>query len=174
MGKSTLYYLHPELTGIARVNMDEIARSIGDWKDPSVALEAGKRAVKLKNQFLNAGISFNQETTLCGHDPIKTIKQAKEAGYNVEMHYVGVDSVEICKERIRKRVADGGHGVPDEVVERRYEVSFDHLNKVLPDCDRIWFYENTSEMILFGIYDHGSFRVVGDRLPKWFKDYVKI
>lgn len=174
VGKSTLYYIHPELQGIARVNMDEIAHNIGDWQDMSVMFEAGKRAIRLREQYLSKGISFNQETTLCGHDPVKTIRRAKALGYIVEMYYVGVDSVEICKERIRKRVSKGGHGVSDDLVERRYRKSFENLNIVLPDCNRAWFYDNTSEMTLFGIYDNGTFKAVKERIPKWFTKYVRL
>ena len=35
-------------------------------------------------------------------------------------HYVGIESVEIAKQRIAYRVAHGGHGIPDADVERRY------------------------------------------------------
>lgn len=173
-GKSTLYYLHPELKDIARVNMDEIARSIGNWSDMSVMFEAGKRAVRLRKRFFAEGISFNQETTLCGHDPLNSIKKAKELGYIVEMHYVGVESVEICKERIRKRVLEGGHVVPDNLVERRYKTSFDNLRKVLTECDKIWLYDNTDEMTLFGIYNNGVFRPVNEKIPRWFSNYVRL
>ena len=38
-------------------------------------------------QYLKDGISFNQETTLCGKSIIKNIQKAKEYGYYIEMHY---------------------------------------------------------------------------------------
>lgn len=170
-GKSTLYYLHPELQNEARVNMDEIARGLGDWKDMSVALEAGRRAIKLRNDFFEKGISFNQETTLCGHDPINTIIKARKLGYYIEMHYVGVDSPEICKERVRKRVAEGGHGVDEEVIERRYVTSLINLKKAIPLCNKILFYDNTSMIELFCIYNDGCYKFLR-RLPKWFKENV--
>jgi len=77
------------------------------------------------------GFTFNQETTLCGNVILNSIKKAKELGYVVEMHYVGLDSVELAKERIRKRVETGGHDIPEIDVERRYEKSFENLTKVL-------------------------------------------
>ena len=46
---------------------------------------------------------------------VKNIEKARDAGFNIEMHYIGVESVDICKERIRHRVKNGGHGIPDEV-----------------------------------------------------------
>lgn len=172
VGKSTLYYLHPELQSVARINMDEIASKLGSWKDLSVVMKAGKEAIRLKEQYLREGSPFNQETTLCGRDIINTIRRAKETGYFIEMHYVGVSSVNICKERIRKRVADGGHGVSDDVVERRYRTSFENLKVVMPMCNKIFFYDNTQKMVLFCIEDNGKLKFLKDSIPEWFVKYV--
>ena len=68
---------------------------------------------------------------------IKNIEYAKSHGYKVEIHYVGVESVEIAKERIAYRVEHGGHGIPDVDVERRYIESFKQLNKIKAKCDLI-------------------------------------
>lgn len=65
-GKSTLYEALNELKGMPRINTDEIVKELGDWRDTSVLMTAGKKAVKLLNQYLSEGISFNPETTLCG------------------------------------------------------------------------------------------------------------
>lgn len=49
-----------------RINTDEIVREIGAWNNFNDVMTAGKIAVeKIQYNFLN-GISFNQETTLCG------------------------------------------------------------------------------------------------------------
>ena len=57
---------------------------------------------------------------MCGKAILKNIKKAKELGYFVELHYVGVDNVDIEKERVRHRVQQGGHGIPEADIERRY------------------------------------------------------
>lgn len=66
---------------------------------------------------MEQGVTFNQETTLCGHVILKNIQRAKQDGYLIEMHYVGVDSPETAKQRIAKRVELGGHGIPEQDVE---------------------------------------------------------
>ena len=96
-GKSTLYETLDELKEMPRVNTDEIVKTLGDWRDASILMAAGKQAVRLLNQYIEEGVTFNQETTLCGKAILKNIKKAKEKGYCIEMHYVGVDSVEIAK-----------------------------------------------------------------------------
>mgnify|MGYP003370965318 CR=1 FL=1 len=144
-GKSTLYETLDELKGMPRINTDEIVREMGDWRDTTVLMNAGKTAVKLLNQYLMKGISFNQETTLCGKSIIRNIRKAKKLGYCIELHYVGVDTVEIAKDRVKARVNKGGHGISEEDIEKRYVETFCNLKEILKDCDLAAFYDNTEE-----------------------------
>ena len=75
------------------VNTDEILREFGDWRNTSDLMKAGRIAVERLNSYLSEGITFNQETTLCGHSILRTIYRAKQLGYVIELHYVCVDSV---------------------------------------------------------------------------------
>ena len=78
-GKSTLYQMDPDLKGEYRVNADEILKeSGGDWRNPKDAFSAGRKAVERLKQYIEEGVSFNQETTLCGNTVLKNIKLAKE------------------------------------------------------------------------------------------------
>ena len=56
---------------------------------------------------------YNQETTLTGKNIIKAIKEIKEKGYTIHLYYVGVDSPEIAKQRVKNRVKRGGHDIPE-------------------------------------------------------------
>ena len=49
VGKSTLFYLLHELTGMPRVNTDEIVREFGKWDNPIDVMKAGKIARKTKS-----------------------------------------------------------------------------------------------------------------------------
>ena len=64
-GKSTLYQMYDRFEGMPRVNVDEIMREIGDWKNSQDVFTAGKIAVKSISKYLEDGIAFNQETTAC-------------------------------------------------------------------------------------------------------------
>lgn len=65
-GKSTFYQSIRNVEDMPRVNADEIVRQHGDWKNASDVIAAGKIAVKKVATYLAQGITFNQETTLCG------------------------------------------------------------------------------------------------------------
>ncbi|MDO4469370.1 MAG: zeta toxin family protein [Bacillota bacterium] len=169
-GKSTLYETLNELKGMPRINIDEIVKELGDWRDTSVLMTAGRKAVTLLNQYLSEGISFNQETTLCGKAILKNIRKAKEMGYRIELHYVGVDSVDIAKERVKLRVSEGGHGIPEADIERRYVETFKNLKDVLKYCDLAAFYDNTVQFHRFAIFRNGKIARVSNTLPIWFKE----
>ncbi len=171
-GKSTLYNTTKNLKPLPRVNTDEIVREIGSWKDASIVMEAGKIAVKRIEEYLLKGESFNQETTLCGHSILNNIERAKKLGYRIELIYVGVDSVEIAKQRIAKRVADGGHGIPDADVSRRYYESFDNLKKIISKCDLVSLCDNTQELRRFAIYKNGTLCRLSKQVPVWYNEYV--
>ena len=116
-GKSTLYQILDNLKKMPRVNTDEIVKELGDWRNTSDVLKAGKIAVQLIDKYFSEGISFNQESTLCGKSIIKNFKRAKQLGYTIELHYVGVDSVETAKRRVAERVQNGGHGIPESDID---------------------------------------------------------
>ena len=58
-----------------RVNMDEIVREFGSWKNESDAFKAGKIAVGKISSYFREALSFNQEVTLCGQSIWKNIEK---------------------------------------------------------------------------------------------------
>ncbi|GFI10827.1 MAG: ATPase [Lachnospiraceae bacterium] len=169
-GKSTLYQTLQSLQDMPRVNTDEILKEFGDWKNPADVMTAGKIAVKQIQQYFSEGISFNQETTLCGKSILNNIKKAKKEGYVIELHYVGVESAAIAMERVLKRVKQGGHGIPKKDIDRRFINSFYNLKIVLPDCDLAAFYDNTIKFHRFAIYKNGRPLRISQHVPEWFKN----
>jgi len=136
----------------------------------SDVFKAGKIAVKKIKECFDQGITFNQETTLCGASIIQNIKLAKSLGYKIELHYVGVASVDIAKERIAYRVSQGGHGIPDADVERRYTESFNCLKEIIGLCDLAVLYDNTDCFNRFAIYQKGKLFDVADNRPDWYNE----
>ncbi len=167
-GKSTLYQSNEALKNMPRINTDEIVKGLGDWKNPADVFKAGKIAVKKMNEYLTSGISFNQETTLCGKTIVRNILKAKEQGYIIELHYVGVDSLQIAKERVKYRVEHGGHGIPEKDIEKRYIETFKQLNVILDKCDLAAFYDNTESFRRFAICRNGELIRISHKVPKWF------
>lgn len=171
-GKSTLYQTLRSMQNMPRVNTDEILKEFGDWRNGKDLVKAGKIAVSRIEEYFSREISFNQETTLCGRSVLNNLRKAKDCGYIIELHYVGLDSADLAKERVRFRVAHGGHGIPEELIEKRYKDSLLNLRKVLPLCDLAVIYDNTEKFRRFAIFRKGVPARISRNVPEWYKNYT--
>lgn len=164
------------LQKMQRVNLDEIVKKIGDWKNIDDVVKAGKMSIRQIKSYFEKGNSFCQETTLCGRDILKNINIAKTKGYKVELLYVGLENAEIAKERVKERVKKGGHGISDEDIERRYDKSLQNLKEVLVQCDSAVFIDNTYEFRPFARYDGNNLKLIygQEEVPNWFKNHICI
>ena len=81
------------------------------------------------------------------------LREAKSAGYVVELVYIWLSSVELALSRVRGRVAQGGHDIPAATVERRYHRGLRNLfDLYLPLCD-LWTIADNSDVELVTIAD---------------------
>lgn len=171
-GKTSLYNIYPGLRRGRRVNSDEIRRDNGwDWRNPADSFRAGKIAAKLLDEAFKNGEAVCQETTLTGHGILNHIRKAKELGYRIEMHYVGLESVAIAKARVARRVSLGGHGIPDADIERRYAQSMANVREVAPIVDELVLYDNSRgavEWTQIAKYANGKLLDEGADLPAWY------
>ena len=117
-GKSTIYNTTNFYENNNRLNPDEILVSNGgDWKNEKDQVKAGMEAVRRINYFIEQGISFSQEITLTGQSILRNIQKAKEQGFSIELYYIGLNSPELAVERVNSRVANGGHGIPEDTIK---------------------------------------------------------
>lgn len=79
----------------------------------------------------------------------------------------------IAKERVLERIKQGGHGIAEKDIERRYVDTFDNLNLALPKCDLTAFYDNTIEFRRFAIYKKGNPVRVSRNVPMWYEQFIE-
>jgi len=121
-GKTTASFtVLPEMLDCREfVNADEIARGLSPFQPEKVAIEAGRVMLGRIENLLNENSDFAFETTLATKSYKSTILRAQENGYNVTLLFFWLRTVELAKERVRIRVAEGGHNIEEDVIERRY------------------------------------------------------
>lgn len=171
-GKTTLYQTNKDYKDMPRINMDEIVREFGSWRVSADISKAGMLAVRKIKEYFENGVTFNQETTLCGHMILKNIERAKQLGYEIDLNYVGLDSVETAKERVAIRVKNGGHGIPEEDIERRYYESISNLEKLIPVCEHVKIYDNSRSFTRIATFVNGKCVDSAEYLPEWCKSFV--
>ncbi|QJD95724.1 AAA family ATPase [Mucilaginibacter robiniae] len=127
------------------VNADNIAAGLSPFNPESVALEAGRIMLQRIRQLLYEQADFALETTLSTRSYVTFIKDAVKQGYEVTLVFFWLSSPEVARYRVAKRVSNGGHHIPDEVVERRYYRGiWNLLNLYLPVCDNWMVIDNNN------------------------------
>ncbi|MGN7293522.1 zeta toxin family protein [Rhizobium sp. SAFR-030] len=140
-GKSTLYSLI-DLPG-AFINADEIAARISPANPELAAVQAGREVLRMIDEMFAHRRSFVYETTLSSHQSIKVISRARQSGYKTQIVFIALQSAELHIQRVRDRVAKGGHHIPDETIRRRFEMSLEKLPLAVPYCDELAIFNNS-------------------------------
>jgi len=128
------------------LNADLIARGLSPFAPESAAFEAGKIMLAQIVARLKARTSFAFETTLSGLGYARQIPRWRAAGYRVKLIFLSLPSVSLALARIRARVAQGGHDVPEAVVRRRYSRGLENFNRVYRRLVDHWaLYDNSGQ-----------------------------
>lgn len=145
-GKSTLISQLKSggMTNAPVLDADAHAKNL-TGTDAQRNLEAGRWVIAETRAAIAEGRSFIRETTLTSWESQRTMFEAKEAGYRVDFHYVGADSVKTTMARVEERVRKGGHDISETTQARRFETSLKNAGAVLSLTDRATFYDNTSD-----------------------------
>ncbi len=155
-GKTTFFNTQLADTGLRFINADEIALELG-----VDAYEAAKLADSLRRALVARKESFAFETVFS--DPVGEkvgfLKEAKEQGYQVALIFIRIADVETSKQRVSMRVMKGGHDVPDEKLEQRFERTLANLRRAIDSLPLVVVFDN-SDMSrpyqLEAIYQNGT------------------
>lgn len=118
------------------VNADLIAAGLSPFTPETASLKAGRLMLEQIREYVHAGESFGFETTLSGRTYARQIPDWQRSGYWVKLFFLWLPRVEIAIDRVARRVAQGGHSVPEDVIRRRFDAglrNLEHLYKPLVD-----------------------------------------
>jgi predicted ABC-type ATPase len=148
-GKSTIGGEAFRAAGIEFFNPDEAARRIRSVAPHFTPAEANSAAWHHGRRLLERAIAerldFAFETTLGGETMTSLLERAAAAGSEVRVWYVGLAGPELHIERVRRRVAKGGHGIPEADIRRRYDRSRLNLIRLMPKLAELRVYDNSAE-----------------------------
>ena len=146
-GKTTASFnILPDLLNCKEfVNADEIARGLSPFQPENVSIEAGRLMLKRIDELINSNQDFSFETTLSTRSFINTIEYAKSKGYYITLIFFWLESIELAKDRVKKRVTEGGHNIESDVIERRYKAGIKNLfNLYFNKVDSLLIYDNST------------------------------
>ncbi|WP_199885883.1 zeta toxin family protein, partial [Flavobacterium bizetiae] len=147
-GKTTASYtILPEILNCKEfVNADEIAKGLSPFQPEKVSFEAERIMLHRIGELLEKEADFAFETTLSAKSYISIIKKAQSQGYFVTLVFFWLNSIELAKQRVIIRVSEGGHNIPEDVIERRYTRGIKNFFKIyLNACDNVMLFDNSNK-----------------------------
>jgi predicted ABC-type ATPase len=146
-GKTTfaMDYL-PEIANCRNfINADMIAQGISPLDTVSAQYEAGRLFLQEIHKNIANRRSFAFETTLAGRSHLNLIKRLKKDSWRIVMYFMWVQDADFSRDRVRQRVEDGGHDIPENVIYRRYpRIMHNFIYNYMPLCDELSCYDNSN------------------------------
>jgi predicted ABC-type ATPase len=152
------------------INPDVLSERIR--QNESLSLRAANlEAVIRISSWLEASIAAHQtvgvETVLSTNKYRTLVLAAKARGFEVRLIYVLLRSAELNIERVRLRVAKGGHNVPKSKIVARRQRSLDQLPWFLDQADQAWMFDNSeASPRLMGTKNEGVIILDPSALPE--------
>src|SRR5262245_5969124 len=136
-------YFDARRAALIYLNADEVARNPAfiALSQPQRDIRAGREMLKQIDALVATGASFMFETTLASLSYARKIAMWRKKGYVVALIYLRLPSADMSVERVRRRVLQGGHGIPEDVIRRRFAKSdhyFETLYKSIVDEWYVW------------------------------------
>jgi predicted ABC-type ATPase len=126
------------------VNADEIARGLSPFNPEHAAFAAGRLMLQRIRELIGNRVSFAFETTCSGRAHLPILRRCKADGWRVTLLYLWLPSPRAALDRVARRVREGGHSVPNDVVVRRYWAGLTNLQLLyLPLADIAVIYDNS-------------------------------
>jgi predicted ABC-type ATPase len=92
----------------------------------------------------------------------------RENGYETSLIFLGTNNVEINKSRVQTRVNEGGHNIPEAIIEQRYQTGLSYLkSEILNFTEAILVDVSTGPAIEMAHMQQG--RIISKELeaPEW-------
>jgi predicted ABC-type ATPase len=130
----------------------------------------------LRRRLLKHQVSFTFETVMSASDKVELLFMARNLGYRTYLYYVATDDPAINISRVRARVAQGGHPVPEDKIVSRYFRSLDLLLDAIRHTDRAFVFDNsTTDAEPKWVAETSSgkdIEIKADPMPAWFHQAV--
>lgn len=145
-GKTTFAreFLPNEASCPVFVNADLIAAGLSPFAPDLAALKAGRLMLETIAELAAKGENFAFETTLSGLTYARHIPRWQAAQYYVTLIFLSLPSPEMAIARVDERVRQGGHGVPEIVIRRRFSAGLQNFHRIYRDMVDAWSYYDNS------------------------------
>jgi predicted ABC-type ATPase len=147
-GKSTMAprLLQDALAVSEFVNADSIATGLSAFRPDSVAIGAGRVMLARLRALAQTRADFAFETTLASRSFAPWLIKLGRSGYRVHVAFLSLPDPDLAVARVAERVRQGGHGVAETVVRRRFATGLKNFFGIYRAIADTWqVFDNAAE-----------------------------
>lgn len=165
-------FIHPDLPFI---NVDLITRSLPGMYTAENFAKADAIAREKIALHINSLSDFMIESNLATLKDYDWINAMIKMGYDVVLFFLCTSFVEINIDRVKKRVAEGGHDIAEPIIEHRYKMGLTYLKGSLQIFSKTYLIDNSSETpVVMAELNGGTLIMKEHNPPSWVNDVLYI
>jgi len=85
-------------------------------------------------------MSFAVETTLSSRMYLPHVRRWNLSGFETILHFIEVPSADFAVERVRERVKQGGHPIPEDAIRRRFDRGLELFSLGYRQLFDLWYH----------------------------------
>ena len=185
-GKSSIGGSKLHDAGLDWYNPDEVARALqAQFPDRSleeINSQVWHEGLGRLREAIRDNTDFAFETTLGGNTITNTLLQAVAAGVRVNIWYCGLVTPELHIDRVKARVARGGHDIPEDKIRARYRTSMQNLCLLAIGVHQLAVYDNSlplgndkkPKIRLLLHFKNDEIKALNQKMPGWAKPVAAV
>lgn len=141
-----------------------------DIKDQMARNQTTMLFEKLVKEAIENKSDFAYETNF-HFEPMYWPELFRRNGYQINLNFFCLESIELAQERVAIRVENGGHFVPNKEIESRFKLGYKNLDKHCGDFDLTWVFESSSHgntPVPLALFLKGIWFETDDHFPNYF------
>jgi len=143
---------------------------------PTMSYFAAVTAEMIREELIKTKCAFSFETVMSHQDKVDILKRAQSQGYRTYLYFIATDDPAINVSRVKLRVSQGGHNVPEGKIRSRYTRSLDLLLDAIKWSNRAYIFDNSragqEKTWLAEVTDGNDLEMKSEWMPAWFKKAV--
>lgn len=128
------------------VNADTIAQGLSAYRPEAAAIAAGRVMLERLRFLARERRDFAFETTLAGRGHARWLQELRTSGYRGHLIFLSLPHADLAIARVAERVRQGGHHVPEDVVQRRFRIGLTNLFACYPGAVDSWQVYDNAEL----------------------------
>jgi predicted ABC-type ATPase len=156
------------------VNVDLITKGLGGYSEENFAHAENIYRSQIA-KLIEDKNSFMIESNLAKESDYLWIDNMRKAGYEIILYFLGTEDVDENIARVKRRVKEGGHDVPEHIVRDRYRLSLIYLRTKFGLFKQAYLLDNSGTTVeKAAALQNGKVEYLADKQYAWVESLLYI